>query len=423
MVNRALTLATPKSAFDESGNGLSWMPRDELRQPLRKRSTMERLWSRRPGALAAISVLTLAAYGGAAVWLMRHPIPYAGEPVVVAAIPPVEVMQTGAIDKVSDAGAGPAADPLADDGQAQADVDADPDPGPPPDDVPAIQITGQEPEIVVSRQRPLRAAPFSAVTEQSPQGPLPKMGNGGKRPADVYAQVTPMGVMVSDRPKIALLLGGMGLNAKLTQKAIETLPGDVTFGFAPYGNDLQTLANLARNRGHEVMLQLPLEPMGYPAVNPGPNTLTGDAGDAANLDALRWNMSRFAGYTGLTNYMGAKFLTEAEGLRPILAEMKKRGLLFLQDATVTVSATDQAAGETGLAVRHAEVVIDANPDPDSIAAALKDLENRARNQGIAIGTGTGLDVTIDAVNDWAITLEKRGFVLVPVSAAYKGRRS
>ena len=57
------------------------------------------------------------------------------------------------------------------------------------------------------------------------------------------------------------------------------------------------------------MLQLPMEPVGYPARNPGPKTLLARSGDDDNRDALLWHMSRFAGYTGITNYMGGRFLT------------------------------------------------------------------------------------------------------------------
>ena len=44
--------------------------------------------------------------------------------------------------------------------------------------------------------------------------------------------------------------------------------------------------------------------MGYPANNPGPKTLLAGVSAEENLEALHWHMSRFAGYTGITNYMG-----------------------------------------------------------------------------------------------------------------------
>ena len=147
-----------------------------------------------------------------------------------------------------------------------------------------------------------------------------------------------MCVILLTVPKIAILLGGMGLNSKLTQRAIRELPGDVTFAFAPYGDDLQTQVNKARADGHEVLLQLPMEPIGYPANNPGPKTLLADADKAANLEALHWHMSRFAGYTGITNYMGGRLLSTPSALKPVMAEMSNAARLFGRRLTaLTVS--------------------------------------------------------------------------------------
>ena len=269
------------------------MPRDELRQPLRKRSLRERLWSRRPGALMTASVLLLAAFGGGAAWLVRQDHPFAGEPVVVAAIPAVQELTTATATPL------PAADD-ADDASPEDVMDANAGLA---DSEPALpkRAYQQEASIVVARHRAMKPAPIDAVTETTPQGPLPRVSGRGKKPFDVYSQVTPLAVTTSARPKIAILLGGMGLNAKLTAKAIKDLPGDVSFGFAPYGENLQDQVNRARAKGHEVMLQVPMEPVGYPAVNPGPKTLLADATSKDNIDSLQWHMSRFSGYAGVMN--------------------------------------------------------------------------------------------------------------------------
>jgi polysaccharide deacetylase 2 family uncharacterized protein YibQ len=232
-----------------------------------------------------------------------------------------------------------------------------------------------------------------------------------------------MGILHSDAPKVAILLGGMGLNRDLTQKAMRELPGEVTFAFAPYGDDLQAQVNRARAQGHEILLQLPLEPFGYPAANPGPKTLMASADGSANLDALAWHMGRFAGYVGITNYMGGRFLGEMQALRPVLAEMKKRGLLFLDDGTAPRSTAGAIGKILGLPVKSAARVIDADPDDQAIDQALAELEAEARETGFAIGTGTGLDVTIDAVDQWSRSLAEKGILLVPVSAAYRGSAS
>ena len=100
---------------------------------------------------------------------------------------------------------------------------------------------------------------------------------------------------------------------------------------------LQEQVNAARADGHEIMLQVPMEPVGFPATNPGPKTLLSDAPPEQNIEALRWHMSRFAGYSGITNYMGARLLVTEEALKPVMAEVRARGLVYLEDATVNLT--------------------------------------------------------------------------------------
>ncbi len=379
------------------------MRRDELRQPLRRRTTAERLWARRPSLLSGAWMLAGAGFVALSIWAVSTPYPLAGEPVVTAAIPAATEL---------DIATAALAEPEELVTEEVVPEEAEPVPEPPSD----------EATIIVPKRRPLAPAPIAAVTEDSPGGPLPRIG-GGKKPSEAYARYTPMGVLNSDRPKIAILLGGMGLNAKLTARAIKDLPADITFAFAPYGTDLQAQVNKARAEGHEVMLQLPMEPVGYPARNPGPKTLLAEASEADNREALLWHMSRFAGYTGITNYMGGRFLTSPSSMKPVMSEMKKRGLVFLEDAMVPLSSTAAVAKAANLPVRRAQIVIDGEPDAASIARALKQLEAEAAANGFAIGTGSGLDITIEAVAAWAAELEERGITLVPISAVYKGRMS
>ncbi|CAN5435296.1 divergent polysaccharide deacetylase family protein [soil metagenome] len=391
------------------------MRRDELRLPLRKRGVRERLWAKRPTGLQLASLAAVALFGLGGIWLVTTPYPDAGQPVITAKIPPVEELKTASVDKVKEDAPEPAA--------------AD-DPGDEPDSTPqSVEViepqdysaTQTEASIIVAPRRALPRAPIPAVTEDGPYGPLPKIGSNNRKASVAYARMTSNQILISDMPKIALYLGGMGLNPNLTQKAISTLPGDITLAFAPYGENLQVQVDKARAQGHEVLLQLPMEPFGYPASNPGPKTLLNEADANANLDALMWHMGRFTGYSGITNYMGAHFMSDARALRPVFAEMKRRGLSFLDDGTAAQSQTMDMGRTTGLPVRQAQGVIDAKPDAASIMRALANLENEARVHGVAIGTGTGLDITIEAVTEWSKTLADKGILLIPVSAAYHGR--
>ncbi len=388
------------------------MSRDELRQPLRKRSLRERLWAKRPSAYAAVSVSVLTLFVAGGIWLSRIPHPFAGEPVVIAQIPPPEELKTASTTPVENP-----EDVIDQNASAAGAAEDIPDPAPEP------RAYQNEANIITARNRPLKAAPVGAVTEDTAQGPLPRISAQGKKPSDVYSQVTPTAVTMSERPRISIILGGMGLNARLTDKAIKELPGDISFGFAPYGENLQEQVNRARARGHEIMLQVPMEPIGFPANNPGPRTLLSDAAPQENIDSLQWHMSRFAGYTGITNYMGGKLLGTEEALTPVMKEMKKRGLVYLEDATVSLTISSKVVDEVKLPMRRATMVIDADATAPAIAEALKKLEREAEANGYAIGTGSGLEVTIDTLVEWTNSLQEKGILLVPISATYKGRAS
>ncbi len=398
------------------------MFRDELKQPLRRKGFGERLWAKRPGLLFCAYVVTFGGLAAAATWARLQPMPFAGEPIVVVSIPaPVEIAPPAEVAEVQEQAPQPSeseqvvdtasTDPLPDDNQQDIQIE------------PAVkqETYRQDAAIVVSPHRPLTPAPQGNVTETTSFGPLPRVASNGETASHIYERTTSLNVIHSDAPKIALMLGGMGLNKKLTQAAIRNLPADVTLAFAPYGDDLQDQVNQARAEGHEVFLQVPLEPVGFPVTNPGPKTLMGDGTEAENIDALRWHMSRFAGYAGVVNYMGGRFLAMPKAIAPVLGELNRRGIPFLEDGSMALSSTENAAKPMRAKVKRAMVVIDANPSPEAITAALTQLEEQATGTGFAIGTGTGLEVTIDTVREWSKAAAERGIILVPMTAVFKGR--
>jgi polysaccharide deacetylase 2 family uncharacterized protein YibQ len=264
----------------------------------------------------------------------------------------------------------------------------------------------------------LTPAPDPRLVERTPGGLLPKIGRDGSRPADVYSRPIVMPASLKPgAPRIALLVGGMGLNAADTAQALTDLPADVTLGFAPYGAQTDQLAAEARARGHEIVLQVPMEPFDYPANDPGPQTLLSAGTAAQNLTRLHWLMSRLQGYVGIVNYLGGKFTAQREALQPVLQEIADRGLIYADDGTSTRSTAEAIAADLALPTVRTDVVIDAVERPDAIDAALAELEGKARRDGMAVGSATGLPLTLERIARWSQGLESRGIALVPISAA------
>src|SRR5690606_3617362 len=254
--------------------------------------------------------------------------------------------------------------------------------------------------------------PEPALVEQSPTGPLPVRGADGLRPMDAYA----VGWSGARGARIALVIGGLGLSQTGSMEAVDKLPPEITLGFAPQGNSLQRWMQAARQNGHELVLQLPMEPFDYPRVNPGRNTLTVDDGASKNQASLLWALSRMTNYAGVMNYMGARFTSETEVFSPVLGEIGRRGLYYLDDGTSARSEADRIASSDAVPFAAADVLIDAAQERGAILDRLDELERIARANGSAIGTGSAFAVTVDAVAAWANEVKKRGIEIVPVSA-------
>jgi polysaccharide deacetylase 2 family uncharacterized protein YibQ len=267
----------------------------------------------------------------------------------------------------------------------------------------------------------LAPAPDKRLVERSKHGTLPKVGADGARPAEVYARPVPPAVAARQTGRIAIVVGGLGLSPSATADAIAKLPGAVTLAFAPYGSDLDRQVSRAREDGHEVMLQVPMEPFDYPDNDPGPHTLMAEGTSQENIDRLHWTMSRFPGYIGLVNYMGAKFTSSDAALGPVLKDVADRGLLFLDDGSSGRSRVGVVAEAANLPAARADGLVDATSRPAAIDAELSRLETMARDKGLVIATASALPVTIDRIAQWAKSLESKGLVLIPVSAAVAGR--
>ncbi len=262
------------------------------------------------------------------------------------------------------------------------------------------------------------------LIEGTRHGAIPKVGPDGARPSSRYAHPRELPASKKDSPIIAIVIGGLGISASGTADALAKLPATVTFALAPYGADLEKLADRARADTHELLLQVPMEPFEYPDNDPGPQTLLTSLTTEQNTDRLYWLMSRFQGYVGLVNYMGARFTASEQGLAPVLRDVAKRGLIYVDDGSSARSIAGQIAGTNNLPFAKTDVVLDAVPTPVEIDRALARLEMKARDTGFAVGFATAQPATIARVADWAKKVEGRGIFLVPITmVAIKAKSS
>lgn len=391
---------------------------DDLRTPL-KSHLKAAARSRFPVNLLAVLTAALAgALGVVIVWILIYDDPLGGEPRHIVKIDPVVAPQSPPAKNA----------PAAKNQPTNQQTQETPKSG----DRRTITIidgnTGAKREIVINEpaannapaNEPTNNVPpaDSRLIEPSKHGSIPKIGPDGVRPLDAYASPVPVAATGADS-MIAIVITGLGVSAAGTGDAIAKLPAAITFGFVPYGSELPRWVARARGTGHEVLLQIPMEPFDYPDNDPGPQTLTANAPADQNIDRLHFFLSRSQGYVGVTNLMGARFTANETAIAAVLAETGKRGLLFLDDGSSPRSVTQKAAARSKAPFLKSDLVIDARTEWAEIDAALVKLEAIAAEKGVAIATASALPVTIERIAHWAKTLEARGIRLVPVSVAFQ----
>ncbi|MGK6315135.1 divergent polysaccharide deacetylase family protein [Neorhizobium sp. DT-125] len=263
---------------------------------------------------------------------------------------------------------------------------------------------GQDPRMA--------AQPNEALLEDSSHGRLPIVGPDGFRPMDQYAR--PWSGARGTR--IAIVVGGLGLSQTGTQRAIRQLPPAVTLAFAASGNSLQRWMQEARRNGHEILIQVPFEPFDYPANDPGPDTLLTRTSPEKNLGRLHEAMARITNYTGIMNYLGGRYLSDAGALEPVLRDIAKRGLLFLDDGTSAQSKTGTIAKTIELPHAFGDLVLDGQLQKDAILKKLDELERIAGRKGTAVGIASAFDESIDAIRQWSEEASGRGIEIVGIAA-------
>jgi uncharacterized protein len=387
------------------------MADDDLSAPLGQRAKKKRRFALPvtvPQLIAGALTLFLSAVAG---WTLLVDDPFGGEPMVVVSMAGREAAQPQKATEAPTAQKKPGAAIIP---TALADADK---PAPGARTVTIIDgSTGKRQDVQVGGPGDSKTVRPNAgidpkLLETSLHGMIPTIAPDGARPAEAYARP----VKAAGGPRIAIVIGGLGVGANATSEALAKLPGPVTFAFAPYGTDIDRWVTRARGEGHEVLLQVGMEPFDYPDNDPGPQTLLTSASAEQNIERLTWFMSRFQGYVGVTNLMGARFTATDQAFAPVLREIGKRGLIYFDDGSSPRSLASQISGASHAAFAKADIALDAVPSSAEIDAALARLEAAARSRGIAIGTATALPVSIDRIAQWAKAAEARGITLVPVS--------
>ena len=239
----------------------------------------------------------------------------------------------------------------------------------------------------------------------------PQKTAGGVRPATSNGALPIAGAPAM--PRVAIYVSGMGLSKAATRTAIEEMPPAVALAFVPYGETASASVDAARARGHEILLQLPMQ--NGVGNTPGPHALQPNEPADVLAGDLDWLMSRFNGFDGVTNLLGAPVTADTSTMTGVLKAVGSRNLFFVDDGTSKRSVTSELATQLSVPEMQVDVVLDATPDPAIVQANLESLVGIARRKGQAIGMASGLPEHLGAIARFASELAGKNVALVPVN--------
>jgi polysaccharide deacetylase 2 family uncharacterized protein YibQ len=220
-------------------------------------------------------------------------------------------------------------------------------------------------------------------------------------------------------PVLAIVIDDMGLDRPRALQMIG-LHGPLTLSLMTYADDLPGLVKQAHSAGHEVMAHLPMEPIN-PKENPGRGALLEKMDDDAIRKQIAADLDGWAGYVGINNHMGSKFTADKSHMAVVMAELKTRGLLWLDSRTTNDSAGPGAARAAGVPFITRDIFLDNVETVDAVRVQLELAKATAKSNGTAVAIGHPHDATITALKEWLPTLQAAGVVLVPATEILRRR--
>lgn len=214
-------------------------------------------------------------------------------------------------------------------------------------------------------------------------------------------------------PWVAVVVRGVGLAEASTQAAL-ALPPAIGLAFSPYARRLDEWRAQATAAGHELWVELPLEPADPSRADAGERALRPQQDEAVRLAGLDWALGRLPDAVGAVAAAGAFAAHQPSAFEPLARALATRGLRFVElDGRQLLDVV--AASGAGYA--SAEVALDAGPAPEAMDRALDELAVQARRRGGAVAHVYADPSTLARLAAWVHRAGDRGLRLVPLGEA------
>ncbi len=220
-------------------------------------------------------------------------------------------------------------------------------------------------------------------------------------------------------PRLAVVIDDVGRSRAEALGFLELwIP--ITLAILPHQPHSEEIAGLARSRGREFLLHLPMEPQGYPSTDPGEGALLSGMSQARVKELVASALRAVPGASGVNNHMGSRLSEQERPMRWVMEELRVRGLYFLDSLTSPVSVAGSEAARSGLAWARRDVFLDNVREESAVRAQLRKAAEKAKAAGRAVAIGHGNEVTLRVLEDAEPMLREVGVRVVPLREILQG---
>lgn len=248
----------------------------------------------------------------------------------------------------------------------------------------------------------VKAPPFEIYPQK--ESPLPKKPKLPKKTTPAVKKELPM---------VAIIIDDLGYDKKIAVK-LSLLSANITFSILPFSPFQESIARISRENGIETMLHLPMEPVEYPNVNPGPGALLTSMSPDELIGQLKKNLGALPGVKGVNNHMGSKLTAESGPLYQIFSILKKRNLYFVDSRTSSQTLCKPSARLFQIPFAQRDIFLDHQQQARFIRKQITELIRIARRNGHAVAIGHPHWVTYQILREMMPELQK-AVQLVPAS--------
>ncbi len=216
-------------------------------------------------------------------------------------------------------------------------------------------------------------------------------------------------VYAGSKPEIALIIDDLGNNPETGLAALQ-LPGNIAYSFLPNTPHATILAELANEKGKQVMVHIPMESEHHEKL--GPNALLAHMEEQEFKNVLQAALEAVPHAVGLNNHMGSLLTQKETPMQWLMDVLGQRKLFFVDSRTTTKTVAQKTAGKMGIATLRRDVFLDNSRNEEAIRIQFAELISKARQRGYATGIAHPYPETIMLLKEVLPDLEKQGIELV-----------